>query len=258
MEEQHFVALPKEQAKKIGRKTFYGKKCRKHGFVPKYISDNSCSFCRNRIEEVDSKEYELLKNEEEFLQSDSEEVWKPINIDAYKEDYKVSNKGRVWSNLRKVLSGRGGYRYVGGYLMTPTDDGDGYLAVGLTCKDSQKTMRIHRLVMLTFNGLPPESKEVDYQINHKDGVKTNNVPENLEWVTPQDNTRHAVETGLWDGRNEKAANVKLTWGDIDYIRENYRYKCPVNNAVRLGEMFGVNSSTIYNIVGENTWNEEYR
>lgn len=257
MIDQHFAVLPKWKAKELGRKTFYGSRCKKHGFSPRYVSDKSCYLCRNRVESIEDRAEVLRNKERDFLQSNSEEVWKPINIPAYEEDYKVSNMGRVWSNLRCVPSGRGGYRFVGGHLMTPTDDGDGYNAVGLTSKDSRKTMRIHRLVMLTFNGYPPEDRD-DYQINHKDGIKTNNFPFNLEWVTPQDNTTHAVVNGLWDGRNEKATNVKLKWEEVDYIRKHYKYKCPVNNAVRLAEKFDIESTTVYNIVSGYTWNEEYR
>ena len=56
-----------------------------------------------------------------------------------------------------------------------------------------KLQYVHRLVAQKY--IPnPEGKTM---INHIDGNKQNNNINNLEWVTIQENLKHARETGLW-------------------------------------------------------------
>src|SRR5580692_9751168 len=75
------------------------------------------------------------------------------------------------------------------YKLTPTiTHGTGYSAVTL---GHQTRANIHTLVARAFIGPQPPGTHV----NHKDGVKTNNRVENLEYVTPQGNQHHAFLLG---------------------------------------------------------------
>ncbi len=71
----------------------------------------------------------------------------------------------------------------------------GYFYVDLYKNKKNKKMYIHRLLAQLF--IPnPENKP---EVNHKDGVKTNNSLDNLEWVTRSENTSHAYKIGLNQG-----------------------------------------------------------
>lgn len=106
------------------------------------------------------------------------EIWKVINGFP---NYEVSNIGRVRSNF----PGRG-YR-----ILKPELDKYGYKKLNIFKNGKKYTKTVHRLVAETFLG-----KQEGLQVNHIDGVKTNNHINNLEWVTPSENTRHAFRLGL--------------------------------------------------------------
>lgn len=57
---------------------------------------------------------------------------------------------------------------------------------------SHQKFRVNRLVLEAFVGPCPDGHES----NHKDGIKSNNDSENLEWVTHSENVQHAYRLGL--------------------------------------------------------------
>lgn len=100
--------------------------------------------------------------------------WKMVN-----PNYSVSDDGRV----RNEVTGR---------ILKPVSMKNGYTAVCITYKGKRAMHCIHRLVAGAF--LPEDPARL--HVNHRDGCKTNNRLENLEWCTPAENLRHAIASGL--------------------------------------------------------------
>jgi hypothetical protein len=116
------------------------------------------------------------------------ELWKDVK--GYEGCYQVSNLGNIRSLDRRVVNHQGGTtRICKGGLMTPFDNGHGYLVIAL-CKDNKrKNHYMHRLVADAFVENPDE-KNI---INHLDYNTKNNNAGNLEWCTQVENVRYSVE-----------------------------------------------------------------
>jgi len=97
--------------------------------------------------------------------------------------YSVSTHGRVHSEPA-MNQGRG----VSGGIMSPADQGCGYLMLSLKSDGKKVGRTVHSLVMEVHG---PEKPTEAHVINHIDGDKTNNRLENLEWVTEAENRLHA-------------------------------------------------------------------
>ena len=127
------------------------------------------------------------------------EIWKPIA--GYEGYYEVSSHGRVRSLDRIVKTKGNGVRSVKGRILIPvkmcakTPYHQVQISRGIV--KTRVIKRIHRLVAYAF--IPnPENKPF---INHKDAIMYNNYIHNLEWCTPKENSKHAVENNLMRPRS---------------------------------------------------------
>ncbi len=120
------------------------------------------------------------------------EQWKPVK--NFEGLYEVSDLGRIKS-LKRVVERKGEQgnlsvneiiRY--GYI-TPK----GYSRIQLSKDGKPYNLMLHIIVALSWIGEKPFENS---QINHKNGNKVDNRPENLEWVTPSENLIHAYDNGL--------------------------------------------------------------
>jgi hypothetical protein len=127
------------------------------------------------------------------------ESWKPVQTHGGKwvGIYEVSDAGRVRVD---PLCRRQGSE-PGRVLFQGSDD-KGYPQVGLCMNYACTTVKVHRLVAEAFLGARPAGR----QVNHKNGDKTDNYVQNLEYVTNQENVDHAIKTlrtGSWVVRGER-------------------------------------------------------
>lgn len=162
------------------------------------------------------------------------EEWRTIpDIDT---DYEASNLGRVRSLKRAEP-----------HIMAQQINTSGYPRVGLVINGKFEYLLVHCLVARAFIGDRPKG----YSINHKNGIKTDNRAENLEYLTRVENMRHAREHGLHDNRGEKAYNARLTDELVTFIRFA-RSACGVS-AMDIAAGCGVNVTTVRDVMRYRTW-----
>ena len=136
-----------------------------------------------------------------------------------------------------------------GKRLKPIMMGSKYLYVHLCNGKKTTCKRLHRVVAEAFipnpNNLP--------QVNHIDGNKNNCSAENLEWCSPKENTKHAIETGLIKPKGEDNPSAKLTESDVRNIRAEYAKKDKSCSFKELSRKYGVTDVAIRYIVIGKTW-----
>jgi hypothetical protein len=134
-------------------------------------------------------------------------------IPGYDGRYFINEKGEVWSVAARRL------------MSQQWDEKHPYPWLLLRCSDGKlRTVAVHRMMGRTWLELPPGligSKKGEYCINHKDGNKQNNNATNLEWITCEENVRHAWITGLNQSAGEKSSNTKLKSAEVRRIRKDF-------------------------------------
>lgn len=156
------------------------------------------------------------------------EDWKDIK--EYEGIYRVNTNGEVYSiKSNKILK-----PFYKSHI--PNNQ---YFAVELHNGNKGKIVYIHRIVAETFIPNPDNLPCV----NHKDGNKTNNCVNNLEWCTYSENSTHAVQMGLFQKRKLN----KLTYDDIVEIKKNLILGDIQYGITALSEKYGVSHWSISDI-----------
>jgi len=158
------------------------------------------------------------------------------DIEGYEGIYQVSNMGRV----RRILSD-GTTKVLNVHL-----NNVGYPRLILRKDGKDRNYLTHRLVAMAFVDNPDPTTKI--QVNHKNGVKTDNRAANLEWCTNSENGKHSFK---FLGR--KPPNPKLTFEVAQEIRQLLKTTNLTQTAI--AHMFNVSAATVTHIKKNQTWSE---
>jgi HNH endonuclease len=126
----------------------------------------------------------------------------------------------------------------------------GYLSIVLALPFGTKTISHHRLIYMAFKGKISSG----LQVNHIDGNKQNNCIENLEVISPKNNTLHSLYS-------LKKGCIKISKEDYDYILNNTVLKrdCPLlkGNVKEMCERFKISNSSVYDILKGKRYLDSY-
>lgn len=166
------------------------------------------------------------------------EIWKGLiyNKENFSKFYEISNYGQLRNSrtkhIVKLNTNHKNYKY---YVAT------------LGSRKNKKAFLIHRAVACTFI-INPYNLPI---INHKDGNKSNNNINNLEWCTNRDNIIHAMQNNLLKMNGTNNHQSKFTEKQIKEIRkirseQNISYR-------KIANMYNVSHITIMNICKNKTY-----
>lgn len=191
--------------------------------------------------EMYDKSYESLEIAERQMVDDyihdlDYPVWKHISHRGMTTVYDISNLGDVRNRIT-------------GLTLKQKVNKDGYMMFNLCPGDGSKvTVTIHKLVATAF--IPnPENKPV---VNHKNGKKDFNWYKNLEWATYQENTQHAMKTGLAPKDGVDNPNNKY---DEDIIHTVCKLLEDGHTPTKISRMIDVSVTLPENIKRGKLWKE---
>jgi len=149
------------------------------------------------------------------------------------EDYEITRDGRVFS-----------LKYGKRNLMKTRINKFGYEIVSLCFNGKSRTFKLHQLVANAFIPNPLNLP----QINHIDGVKSNNNDWNLERCTQSHNMKEAYRLGLigFNVRNSKVIDIQVREIRTLFLTGLYTHQ-------QLATMYDVTRSCIWRIINYKNW-----
>lgn len=145
-----------------------------------------------------------------------EEIWK--DIVGYEGLYQVSNLGRVKSLCRVEIRKDGRLNPIPEKILGVHTNGAGHLKTNLSKNNTRKKLYIHRLLAEAFIPNPHQFSTV----NHKDGNRSNNTEENIEWCSQRENVTHGQQrrkdkTSRFPGIHLNKRNTHKKWKAMLFV-----------------------------------------
>lgn len=199
-----------------------------------------CTGEESRVRSLATREYW----KDTCLRNLPNEKWKPIK--RFEGKYNISNYGRIKSLIRK--GSRVERILKQNKLISHGNSDDYYVSVKLSFGDATENRLVHVLVAEHFIPNPKKLK----QVNHKNGIKTDNRASQLEWSDQSSNILHSFrELNRKSANGERHGMTTLTNIQVREIRKIYN---PNSNPSRkLADIYGVSQKTILNIINLKTW-----
>lgn len=198
--------------------------------IPTFLIDKSIKIIHN--------DNNILNNECDNLKLvEFIEEWKQIMINNVITDYFISNIGRVKSIKYGKLR-----------MMKPQNATNNCLKINLRVNNEYTNEFIHRLVASAFI---PNTCHCE-MVNHIDGNRKNPNYLNLEWVTPSQNTRHAVLTGLHKNFHNGIENPANKYSE-DIVHMVCKMLMGGYSIPKIAKSLDVSESLIRRILYENGW-----
>lgn len=174
---------------------------------------------------------------------ESQEIWK--DIPDTNGLYSASNMGRFKRTGVSIIDSIGRVQCHREKILKKSYYSNGYERVRICVNGCGKDLLAHRILAILFIPNPDDKSEV----NHINGTKADNRLDNLEWVTPKENSKHSLQNGLAIS-GSRSHFSKLTEVDVIEIRRLLSLNI---TGRKIAKMFSVSPSLISNINTNKKW-----